>query len=163
MPHYNSSLLTLSLRADAYFKCVLFSRVNVSKWFSHCWAWIMRILGTPTDVDWGKRGRKVGEGREGGTKLRCASGWLKTTLGLNFLSLVDFSHTVLINHLIFMCFFNFFLILINLIFILYCSRLPRWLSGKESASQCRSCRLDPWVRKMPWRRKWQPTPVFLPG
>ena len=22
---------------------------------------------------------------------------------------------------------------------------------------------DPWVRKMPWRRKWQPTPVFLPG
>ena len=25
------------------------------------------------------------------------------------------------------------------------------------------CRLDPWVRKMPWRRKWQPTPVFLPG
>ena len=23
--------------------------------------------------------------------------------------------------------------------------------------------LDPWVRKIPWRRKWQPTPVFLPG
>ena len=23
--------------------------------------------------------------------------------------------------------------------------------------------LDPWVRKTPWRRKWQPTPVFLPG
>ena len=22
---------------------------------------------------------------------------------------------------------------------------------------------DPWVKKMPWRRKWQPTPVFLPG
>ena len=22
---------------------------------------------------------------------------------------------------------------------------------------------DPWVRKIPWRRKWQPTPVFLPG
>ena len=21
---------------------------------------------------------------------------------------------------------------------------------------------DPWVRKMPWRRKWQPTPGFLP-
>jgi len=20
-----------------------------------------------------------------------------------------------------------------------------------------------WVRKIPWRRKWQPTPVFLPG
>jgi len=23
--------------------------------------------------------------------------------------------------------------------------------------------LDPWVRKIPWRRKWQPTSVFLPG
>ena len=22
---------------------------------------------------------------------------------------------------------------------------------------------NPWVRKIPWRRKWQPTPVFLPG
>ena len=22
---------------------------------------------------------------------------------------------------------------------------------------------DPWVRKIPWKRKWQPTPVFLPG
>ena len=25
------------------------------------------------------------------------------------------------------------------------------------------CRFNPWVRKIPWRRKWQPTPVFLPG
>ena len=22
---------------------------------------------------------------------------------------------------------------------------------------------NPWVRKIPWRRGWQPTPVFLPG
>ena len=22
---------------------------------------------------------------------------------------------------------------------------------------------DPWVRKIPWRREWPPTPVFLPG
>jgi len=22
---------------------------------------------------------------------------------------------------------------------------------------------DPWVRKIPWNRKWEPTPVFLPG
>ena len=28
---------------------------------------------------------------------------------------------------------------------------------------CRRCRFDPWVRKILWRRKWQPTPVFLPG
>jgi len=29
--------------------------------------------------------------------------------------------------------------------------------------QCRRCELDPWVRKIPCRRKWQPTPVLLPG
>ena len=44
--------------------------------------------------------------------------------------------------------------------------LPRWLSGKESACQCRRhqrCGFNPWVRKIPWRRKWQPTPVVFPG
>ena len=44
--------------------------------------------------------------------------------------------------------------------------LPRWLSGKESACQCRRWKrpgFDPWVGKIPWRRKWHPTPVFLPG
>ena len=38
--------------------------------------------------------------------------------------------------------------------------------GKESGCQCRRCRrwgFDPQVGKIPWRRKWQPTPVFLPG
>ena len=37
---------------------------------------------------------------------------------------------------------------------------------KESACQCRRCKrlvFDPWVRKIPWRRKWQPTSVFLSG
>ena len=41
--------------------------------------------------------------------------------------------------------------------------LPWWLSGKEPACQCRRPRFKPWVGKFPWRRKWQPTPVFLPG
>ena len=44
--------------------------------------------------------------------------------------------------------------------------LPRWNSGKEPACQCRRHmrrRFDPWVRRIPWRREWQPTPVFLPG
>ena len=40
--------------------------------------------------------------------------------------------------------------------------LPRWLSGKESTCQCRRCTLNPWVRKILWRRKWQPSPVFFP-
>ena len=42
----------------------------------------------------------------------------------------------------------------------------RWLSGKESTCQCRRRRrlkFDPWVGKILWRRKWQPTPVFLLG
>ena len=44
--------------------------------------------------------------------------------------------------------------------------LPRWLSGKEFTWQCRRHRrhgFDPWVKKIPWSRKWQPTTVFLPG
>ena len=41
--------------------------------------------------------------------------------------------------------------------------LPRWLSGKESACQYRRHGFDPWVGKIPCRRKWQPTPVFLLG
>ena len=38
--------------------------------------------------------------------------------------------------------------------------LPKWFSGKESACQCK---FDPWIGKTPWRRKWQHTPVCLPG
>ena len=45
------------------------------------------------------------------------------------------------------------------------SGLLRWQSSKESACQgrrCKRCRFNPWVRKIPWKRKWKPTPVFLP-
>ena len=41
--------------------------------------------------------------------------------------------------------------------------LPIWLRSKEFACQCSRHRLDPWIGKIPWRRKWQPTAVFLPG
>ena len=39
------------------------------------------------------------------------------------------------------------------------------LAAQQSRThlQFRRRRLDPWVRKIPWRRKWQPTPVILPG
>ena len=43
---------------------------------------------------------------------------------------------------------------------------PGGASGKESTCQCRRhsrCGFDHWVGKSPWRRKWQPTPEFLPG
>ena len=39
-------------------------------------------------------------------------------------------------------------------------------AGKESACNAgglQKHRFNPWVRKAPWRKKWQPTPVFLPG
>ena len=48
----------------------------------------------------------------------------------------------------------------------YLRGLPGWLSGKESACWCRRYRrhwFDPWVGKIPWRRKGQPTPVFSRG
>ena len=32
-----------------------------------------------------------------------------------------------------------------------------------NAGNARDCRFDPWVGKIPWRRAWQPNPVFLPG
>ena len=41
--------------------------------------------------------------------------------------------------------------------------VPRWLSGKEPTSQCRRHGFNPCIRKIPWRRKWQPIPVLLPG
>ena len=43
---------------------------------------------------------------------------------------------------------------------------PGGPSGKELTWQCRRCKrcgFNPWVGKIPWRRAWQPTPVFLPG
>ena len=47
-------------------------------------------------------------------------------------------------------------------FIYVLSGLPWWLGGKESACQFRTHGFDPWVGKIPWRREWQQTPVFLP-
>ena len=44
-----------------------------------------------------------------------------------------------------------------------CTWLPRRLSDKESACQCRRHGFHPWVRKIPWKKEWLPTPVYLPG
>ena len=44
--------------------------------------------------------------------------------------------------------------------------LPQWLSRERIHLQCRRhrrCMFNPWVRRISWRRKWQPTLVFLPG
>ena len=45
------------------------------------------------------------------------------------------------------------------------NNFPGGTSGKESACQRRRrkrCGFTSWVGKIPWRRKWQPTPVFFP-
>ena len=44
--------------------------------------------------------------------------------------------------------------------------VPGGAVGKESACQCRRhkrCGFNPWIGKIPWNRKWQPTPALLPG
>ena len=43
---------------------------------------------------------------------------------------------------------------------------PGGISGKELTGQCRRCKrhgFDTRVRKIPWRRAWKPTPIFLSG
>ena len=52
--------------------------------------------------------------------------------------------------------------------LLHCRKIhlfPGGASAKEPACQCRKGkrrRFDSWVWKIPWRKKWQPTPVFMP-
>ena len=49
---------------------------------------------------------------------------------------------------------------------IYVSGFPGVTGGEEPSCQCRTCkrwRFNPWVRKIPWRRAWQLTAVFLPG
>ena len=48
----------------------------------------------------------------------------------------------------------------------YHFKVGRGATGKEPACEgrrCKRCRFDPWVGKIPWRKAWQPTPVFMPG
>ena len=47
-----------------------------------------------------------------------------------------------------------------------CEDLPLLLGcsgGKGPSCTCRRRRFDPWVGKIPWRREWHPTPMFLLG
>ena len=41
--------------------------------------------------------------------------------------------------------------------------MTEWLSTVQTMQETWVHRFNPWVRKIPWRRKWQPTLVFLPG
>ena len=42
-------------------------------------------------------------------------------------------------------------------------KCPWWLRWSRIYLQNGRPGFDPWVGKIPWRRAWQPTPVFLPG
>ena len=41
--------------------------------------------------------------------------------------------------------------------------MAQWLRIRLQCRSFRRHRFNPWVGKMPWRRRWQPTPAFLPG
>ena len=58
---------------------------------------------------------------------------------------------------------NFFVILNVLLLMYHCWGFPSGSEGKASACNEGGPGFHPWVKKIPWRRKWQPTPVFLPG
>ena len=53
----------------------------------------------------------------------------------------------------------FLLLLIGILLAIF----PGGSDGKSICLQCRRPRFDPWVGKISWGRKWQPTPVLLPG
>ena len=87
--------------------------------------------------------------------LSCYQAWLiintSRTFKKQITRLYTLPRTLLFTHL-----FSRRLIWVDLIVRL---GLPWWLSGKESACQCPRCRrhkFNPWVGKIPWRRKWQP-------
>ena len=80
------------------------------------------------------------------------------TISMN-LTFLDF--TCKWDHAVFV-----FLCLAYLLKIMSSRGLPGGTSVKEPACKCRRHKrhgFNPWVGKIPWRRKWQLTPVFLPG
>ena len=61
------------------------------------------------------------------------------------------------------CFMDLLLVFF---FLIKLAKFAWWPSGKIillPVQEMQENQLNLWVRKLPWRRKWQPTPVFLPG
>ena len=50
-----------------------------------------------------------------------------------------------------------------LLFLKFILGLPWWLRQVKNLPTTQETRFDPWVGKIPWRREWKPTPVFLPA
>ena len=50
-----------------------------------------------------------------------------------------------------------------LLHMTWTSQVAQWVKNMPAMLWQRRCSFHPWVRKIPWRRAWQLTPVFLPG
>ena len=79
----------------------------------------------------------------------------------NRLPITDKFYLLELHHIIASC--NPSICLQDLLTPAHSNGLPWWLRWWRICLQWRRLGLDAWVRKIPWRRKWQPTPVFLPG
>ena len=63
-------------------------------------------------------------------------------------------------------YYKTYYIILKYIKLVYIIGLPWWLNNKNLTASAGDAGSNPWVGKIPWRRKWQPTPVLdilLPG
>ena len=73
-------------------------------------------------------------------------------------------HSIINSFIVYLVHIPFFLLVSKYIFLPQIWASQGGASGKESAFQCwrcKRCRFDSWVEKIPWRRRWQPTPVRI--
>ena len=47
--------------------------------------------------------------------------------------------------------------------LMWASQVMQMVRNPPANTGDKRCGFDPWIRKIPWRRAWQPAPVFLPG
>ena len=97
--------------------------------------------------------------------------WYLAALTLWLYNMLDSDRAALLHFYSFSVLYIFsFLDSVTYLFLKICLKInlgfPGGTTGKQPPCQCRRCkrhRFDPWIRKIPWKRAWQPSPVFLPG
>ena len=94
--------------------------------------------------------------------------WMSSLYTLDSKSLSDISFKIffLFHKQAFLFFFFGSFLLLCQSLLVSCKQewgLPWWLSSKEFSYQCRKRGFNHGVRKTPWRRKWEPILVVLPG
>ena len=68
-----------------------------------------------------------------------------------------------INYINYVLIIFLYLIISGSILFFFNNLLVRFCRWSNFCLQCRRPRFNPWVVKISWSRKWQPTPIFLPG